>query len=98
MFIIKENQKSFKELNLLLCEYILKNNYSVASIEREIEINEEGEEVLNFTEEEKIIAKDKIKRYLYKEISDPLFFKAQRGEITTEEWMSAVTKIKQDWK
>jgi hypothetical protein len=98
MFIIEETKKSFKELNLLLCEYIIKNNYSIASIEREIERNEEGEEVLNLTEEEKTIAKDKIKKYLYREITDPLFFKTQRGEISKEEWMSAVTKIKQDWK
>lgn len=98
MFIIEETKQIFKEPNIVVCNYITNNNYSVAFIDREIERNEEGEEVLNLTEEEKAIAKDKIKKYLYREISDPLFFKAQREEISTEEWMSAVTKIKEDWK
>jgi len=31
----------------------------------------------------------------YREESDPLFFKAQRGEATTEEWLAKVNEIKQ---
>jgi hypothetical protein len=31
----------------------------------------------------------------YREQSDPLFFKAQRGESTTEEWLAKVNEIKQ---
>jgi hypothetical protein len=98
MFIIEETKQSFREPNLLLCEYIIKNNYSVALVEREIERNEDGDEILNLTDKEKSLAKDKIKKYLYKEVSDPLFFKSQRGEISKEEWMSTITKIKEDWK
>lgn len=30
----------------------------------------------------------------YREESDPLFFKAQRGEATTEEWLAKVQEIK----
>lgn len=30
----------------------------------------------------------------YKTESDPLFFKAQRGEATMEEWLSLVAEIK----
>lgn len=30
----------------------------------------------------------------YKEESDPLFFKAQRGEATTEEWLAKVQEIR----
>jgi hypothetical protein len=30
----------------------------------------------------------------YKEESDPLFFKAQRGEATTEEWLAKVEEIR----
>jgi hypothetical protein len=97
MYIIEETKQIFNEPNMVVCNYITNNNYSVAFIEREIEKNLDGEEILNLTEEERFVAKDKIKKYLYREISDPLFFKAQRGEIATEEWMSAVTKIKQDW-
>jgi hypothetical protein len=98
MYIIKETKQIFKEPTIVVCDYIVKNNYSVGFIEREIEKNEEGEEVLNFTEEEKNKAKDQIKKYLYSKITDPLFFKSQRGEVSIEEWKSAVEKIKQEWK
>jgi hypothetical protein len=30
----------------------------------------------------------------YKEESDPLFFKAQRGEATTEEWLAKIEEIR----
>ena len=30
----------------------------------------------------------------YREFSDPLFFKAQRGEVTIEEWQAKVEEIK----
>jgi len=30
----------------------------------------------------------------YREVSDPLFFKAQRGEATMEEWLAKVAEIK----
>lgn len=30
----------------------------------------------------------------YRTVSDPLFFKAQRGEATMDEWLAAVEKIK----
>lgn len=33
----------------------------------------------------------------YREESDPLFFKAQRGEATMEEWLAKVEEIKNRW-
>jgi hypothetical protein len=33
----------------------------------------------------------------YKEESDPLFFKWQRGEATQQEWLDKVNEIKQRW-
>jgi hypothetical protein len=33
----------------------------------------------------------------YKEESDPLFFEAQRGESTMEEWLAKVNEIKNRW-
>ena len=34
------------------------------------------------------------RRTAYRDISDPLFFKAQRGEATEKEWLDAVAAIK----
>ena len=33
----------------------------------------------------------------YREESDPLFFKSQRGEATREEWLGKVAEIKARW-
>jgi hypothetical protein len=37
------------------------------------------------------------KKQAYKEESDPLFFKWQRGEATEQEWLDKVNEIKQRW-
>lgn len=35
------------------------------------------------------------KQYAYQSESDPIFFKAQRGEATTEDWLAKVEEINQ---
>lgn len=37
---------------------------------------------------------DRIRRTAYEKESDPLFFKAQRGEATLDEWKQKVAEIK----
>ena len=37
------------------------------------------------------------KKQAYREESDPLFFKWQRGEATQQEWLDKVNEIKQRW-
>lgn len=37
---------------------------------------------------------EKIRASLYRKEADPLFFKAQRGEATMEEWQAKVEEIK----
>ncbi len=46
-------------------------------------------------EKNQIIESNKVARAIaYKEESDPLFFKSQRGEATTEEWLAKVQEIR----
>lgn len=35
-----------------------------------------------------------VKLFLHQQISDPLYFKVQRAEVTQEEWMAKVAEIK----
>jgi len=37
---------------------------------------------------------DDIKKYLHQQVSDPLFFKFQRGEIEEKVWLDTVAEIK----
>lgn len=39
--------------------------------------------------------KEQLRLNAYREESDPLFFKAQRGEATMDEWLAKITEIKQ---
>ena len=46
-------------------------------------------------EKNQTIESNKVARAIaYKEESDPLFFKSQRGEATTEEWLAKVQEIR----
>lgn len=40
---------------------------------------------------------DSNRKEAYREESDPLFFKWQRGEATQQEWLDKVNEIKQRW-
>ncbi len=40
---------------------------------------------------------DSNRKEAYREESDPLFFKWQRGEVTQQEWLNKVNEIKQRW-
>jgi hypothetical protein len=46
-------------------------------------------------EQSRIESNRSSRAYAYREESDPLFFKAQRGEIPIEEWLDKVNEIKQ---
>jgi hypothetical protein len=40
---------------------------------------------------------EKSRKDAYREESDPLFFKWQRGKVTQQEWLDKVNEIKQRW-
>jgi len=65
-------------------------------------VNDNGvwKQVWNVTDkpvEEISAIQDSNKKQAYKEESDPLFFKWQRGEATQQEWLDKVNEIKQRW-
>jgi hypothetical protein len=37
---------------------------------------------------------DDVRKYLYQQVSDPLYFKVQREEATKEEWLKSIDDIK----
>lgn len=53
--------------------------------------------VKNKSDEEIIAHKKNLRLLDYREESDPLFFKSQRGEITQQEWLDKVAEIKARW-
>ena len=49
---------------------------------------------LNFLMEDATLSANKNRQIAYVNESDPLFFKAQRGEATMEEWRAKIAEIK----
>ena len=47
---------------------------------------------------EKPVSLDEKRRQAYRDESDPLFFKWQRGEATMEEWLAKIAEIKGRYK
>jgi hypothetical protein len=37
---------------------------------------------------------DDVRKFLYSQVSDPLFFRMQREEVTKEEWLKSIEDIK----
>lgn len=65
-------------------------------------VNENGiwKQVWNVTDkpiDEVNAIHDSNRKQAYREESDPLFFKWQRGEATQQEWLDKVNEIKQRW-
>lgn len=50
--------------------------------------------VTNKSAEEVAAVADRLRADAYREESDPLFFKAQRGEATMQQWLDKVAEIK----
>jgi len=46
------------------------------------------------TPEPEPIPADELRKIAYREESDPLFFKVQRGEATEQEWLDKIAEIK----
>lgn len=99
MIITKENGTVYTNgLSLEVINWHKENNFTIAEVNRPLTKNEEGEYIDDITEEEVALGKEKIRAFLYKEITDPLYFKVQRGEIDNQIWLDAIQEIKDEWK
>ena len=67
--------------------------YCRISIEEQ---NKEGEYIDDITAEEIEAGYEAIRGFLYREITDTLFFKVQRGEIEESVWLNEIQKIKDE--
>lgn len=97
MIVTKESGTVYTELSENIINFHKDNGLTLAVADRVLTYNEDGDYVDDITAEEVAKGKDAIKRYLYREYSDPIFFKYQRGEVTEQDWLDSVSEIKADW-
>lgn len=86
--IFKPHDRSIEKL--VSCDPYIENGF-VYTVKVELKTQEEIDIEINL-QKNKI---EKARLEAYRNESDPLFFKAQRGEITMDEWISKVEEIKQ---
>ena len=99
MITTKENGTIYTNgLTLEIINWHKENNLNIAFVTRKLNKDEDNEYIDDITEEELALGKEQIRAFLYKEITDPLYFKVQRGEIDNQVWLDAVQKIKDEWK
>jgi len=99
MIVTKENGTVYTNgLTKEVIQWHIDNNMTIAEVNRPLTKDEEGLYIDDITDEEIDKGYESIRAFLYKEITDPMYFKVQRGEMTNEEWLSAIQEIKDKYK
>ena len=70
--------------------------YTIVDVNRKLNKDEDGEYIDDITAEEIEKGYEAVRGFLYREITDPLFFKVQRGEIEEQVWLDEIQKIKDE--
>ena len=86
----REVMKAFIDSKRAIC------HKAIADVKRPLTKNEEGEYVDDITAEEIEAGYEAVRGFLYREITDPLFFKVQRREIEESVWLDEIQKIKDE--
>ena len=98
MIVTKENGTVYLNgLTLAVINFHKDNGFTIADVNRPLK-SEDGEYVDDITTEEIEAGYVAVRRFLYREIADPLFFKVQRGKIEESVWLDEIQKIKDEWK
>ena len=93
MIVTKQNGTQYPTLTEAVINFHLDNNLTIAYVERDLTYKD-GEYIDDITDAEIEAGYDKVREFYYRQISDPLFFKYQRGEIEKQVWLDAVEEIK----
>ena len=99
MIVTKENGTVYTNgLTLEVINWHKEVGYIIAEVNRPLTKDEDGEYIDDITAEEIEKGYEAVRTYLYREITDPLFFKVQRGEIEESVWLAEIQKIKDEYK
>lgn len=100
MITTKENGVQYPTLTKAIINWHSANNMTISFVERPLSYNtvdDIKQYVDDITALEIEKGYEKIREFLYKETTDPMFFRVQRGEILEQEWLDAVQNIKNEY-
>lgn len=99
MIVTKENGTVYTNgLTKAVIDWHMENNMTIADVNRPLKKDEEGQYIDDITDEEIDKGYESIRAFMYKEVTDPMYFKVQRGEIEESEWLSTIQEIKDKYK
>ena len=103
MIVTKENGTIYTNgLTQAVIDFHKENGLTIAEVNRPLTYTESETEftsreyIDDITVEEIKDGYEAIRGFLYMKISDPLFFKVQRGEIEESVWLNEIKKIKDE--
>ena len=97
MIVTKENGTVYTNgLTLAVINFHKDNGFTIADVKRPLTKNKDGEYIDDITAEEIEAGYEAVRGFLYREITDPLFFKVQRREIKESVWLEEIQKIKDE--
>ena len=97
MIVTKENGTVYTNgLTLAVINFHKDNGFIIADVKRPLTKNKDDEYVDDITAKEIEAGYEAVRGFLYREITDPLFFKVQRGEIEESVWLDEIQKIKDE--
>lgn len=104
MITTKENGTIYTNgLTQAVIDFHYENNLIIAWVERPLKYEEEDEfgfkmYIDDITLEETQKGYEKVREFMYKNYTDSLFFKVQRGDIDNQVWLDAIQEIKDKYK
>ena len=93
MITTKETGTQYSELTRAVIDFHYDNGLTIAYVTRALTYSD-GEYVDDITDDEISEGYEKVREYMYRIESDPLFFKVQRGELDKQVWLDKVEEIK----
>ena len=96
MITTKETGVQYSFLNQDILDYHKENNFTFSFVTRPLNY-EDGEYIDDITSEEIELGTKAVRGFMYREVTDPMFFKVQRGEIEESVWLNEIQKIKDEW-
>lgn len=97
MLVIVETKAVLQVLDEAALEAVRTAGHRVAEVSELLVDFDEGQEICAITPMQIEQGMSAVRQWLYTNVADPLFFKAQRGEVSVGDWTDAVAKIKADW-
>ena len=99
MIVTKENGTIYTNgLTKAVIDWHIENNMTIADVNRPLNKDENNEYIDDITIDEIESGYELIRAFMYREITDAMFFKVQRGEIEESVWLDAIQEIKDEWK